>query len=150
MFPALQLSPLDWKFKTERSEYFCLGMKNYQCLWPRGKVLGGSSVLNAMLYIRGNRYDYDAWEKQGNPGWSYKDVLPYFKKAEDIQIEDLKGDYYHGSGGYLTVEDFRYHSPLVQWFLDAGEQLGYHVRDVNGEYQTGFTLSHGTLRNGLR
>lgn len=107
MFPTLQLSPLDWQFKTEPGKKYCQAMKNQQCNWPRGKVLGGCSVLNAMLYIRGNKKDYDRWAEEGNPGWSYEDVLPYFKKSEDIRIEDLQDDYYHGKGGYLTVEHFR-------------------------------------------
>lgn len=103
MFPALQLSPLDWSFKTQPGENYCLSMKHGKCNWPRAKVLGGCSVLNAMLYIRGNRRDYDRWEELGNDGWGYDSVLPYFKKSEDIQIDELKGDFYHGSGGYLTV-----------------------------------------------
>lgn len=107
MFPTLQLSPLDWQFKTEPGAKYCQAMKNQQCNWPRGKVLGGSSVLNAMLYIRGNKRDYDRWAEEGNPGWSYEEVLPYFKKSEDMRIDDLRDDYYHGKDGYLTVEHFR-------------------------------------------
>lgn len=68
MFPALQLSTLDWKFKTEPGERYCLAMKAGRCNWPRGKVLGGSSVINAMLYVRGNRKDYDDWARSGNEG----------------------------------------------------------------------------------
>lgn len=67
-YPALQLSPLDWQYKSEPTETSCLGMKDRRCNWPRGKIIGGSSVLNAMLYIRGNARDYDLWEKLGNPG----------------------------------------------------------------------------------
>ncbi|GJQ78194.1 hypothetical protein Trydic_g2524 [Trypoxylus dichotomus] len=150
MFPALQLSPLDWKFKTEPSDGYCLAMKGKRCNWPRGKVLGGSSVINAMLYIRGNKEDYNDWERLGNKGWSYDDVLPYFIKSENMTISEYKNDAYHGQNGYLTIENFRYHSPLAQWFLEAGQDLGYQIRDINGESQTGFTLSHGTLRDGLR
>lgn len=108
MFPALQKSPLDWGFKTEPSGSYCLGMKGERCSWPRGKVLGGCSVLNAMLYIRGNRKDYDKWEAVGNTGWGYNDVLPYFKKSEDMRIPELQSDFYHGTGGYLTVTRNRY------------------------------------------
>ena len=68
LFPSLQQSDLDWKFQTEKSRNFCLGMNDGRCNWPRGKVLGGSSVLNAMLYVRGNKKDYDQWESFGNPG----------------------------------------------------------------------------------
>jgi glucose 1-dehydrogenase (FAD, quinone) len=121
-----------------------------RCRWPRGKCLGGSSVLNAMLYIRGNRRDYDRWEALGNPGWGYADVLPYFKKAEDMRIRRFKGSPYHGEGGPLSVEHFRYQSPIVKDFLEAAVEMGYPVRDVNGGRQIGFTRSHATLRYGLR
>ncbi|KAG5872410.1 hypothetical protein JTB14_012524 [Gonioctena quinquepunctata] len=150
LFPALQMTPFDWQYRTEPGDNYCLGFKDKRCNWPRGKVLGGCSVLNAMLYIRGNRRDYDRWESLGNSGWGYNDVLPYFKKSEDMRIPELKNDEYHGTGGYLTVEHFRYHSPIVNWFLAAVQEVGFDIRDVNGEYQTGFTLSHGTLRDGLR
>ncbi|CAH2005465.1 unnamed protein product [Acanthoscelides obtectus] len=150
LFPTLQLTFLDWQYKTEPGANYCLGLTNKRCNWPRGKVLGGSSVLNAMLYIRGNKKDYDRWEQLGNPGWRYEDVLPYFKKSEDMRIPELRDDPYHGKGGYLSVENFRYHSPMAQWYLDAARELGYDVLDVNAAQQTGFTLSHGTLRDGLR
>ncbi|KAL1502393.1 hypothetical protein ABEB36_007539 [Hypothenemus hampei] len=150
MFPALQLTPFDWQYKTEPGEKYCQAMVNQRCNWPRGKVLGGCSVLNAMLYVRGNRRDYDRWEEMGNIGWGYEEVLPYFKKSEDMRIDEYKNDPYHGTGGYLSVEYFRYRSPLSDWWLEAVKEAGYDIRDINGEYQTGFTLSHGTLRDGLR
>jgi len=148
--PALQLSTLDWQFKTEPSATSCLGMKGRQCNWPRGKVLGGSSVLNAMLYIRGNAKDYDRWAALGNDGWSYTEVLPYFKKSEDMRIDEYVDSPYHGTGGPLTVEEFAYKSPISRAFLAAGREMGYETRDLNGEKQTGFMTSHGTLRQGLR
>ncbi|CAG9861260.1 unnamed protein product [Phyllotreta striolata] len=150
MFPTLQLSPLDWQYKTEPGENYCLGLNEGRCNWPRGRVLGGSSVLNAMMYVRGNRKDYDRWKEIGNPGWSYEDVLPYFKKSEDIRIKELTNDEFHGTGGYLTVENYRYHSPLAKYFLDAAEEMGYEIRDMNGRFQTGFNVPQGTLRDGLR
>ncbi|KAJ8931348.1 hypothetical protein NQ314_015757, partial [Rhamnusium bicolor] len=113
MFPTLQLTPFDWQYKTEPGEKYCLGMNDKRCNWPRGKVLGGCSVLNAMLYIRGNKRDYDSvknyvyrWESLGNPGWSYEDVLPYFKKSENMRIPEFRDDEYHGKDGYLSVEHF--------------------------------------------
>lgn len=124
LFPLMQLSPLDWQFKTEPSEEFCLAMKDHRCNIPRGKVLGGSSVLNAMLYVRGNRKDYDFWEFLGNDGWAYEDVLPYFKKSEDIRVDELAEDDFHGQGGYLSVEKFKHYSKLLEFFLKAGEQMG--------------------------
>ncbi|CAH1163187.1 unnamed protein product [Phaedon cochleariae] len=149
----LQMSPMDWMYQTappnEESQY-CLAMVGDRCNWPRGKVLGGSSVLNAMVYVRGNRLDYDHWERQGNPGWSYEDVLPYFKKSEDNRNPYLARNAYHSEGGYLTVQESPWRTPLSIAFLQAGRELGYQVRDCNGEQQTGFMLSQGTIRRGSR
>ncbi|KAL1129801.1 hypothetical protein AAG570_012745 [Ranatra chinensis] len=150
MYPALQLSPLDWQYKSQPSDSANLAMVEARSSWPRGKVMGGSSTINAMLYVRGNRKDYDLWARSGNTGWSYKELLPYFKKAEDVGIGRLRGDPYHGQGGYLSVEEFKYYSPITDDFLRAGQEIGYEVRDINGQQQTGFTKSHGTLKDGLR
>ncbi|XP_028043194.1 glucose dehydrogenase [FAD, quinone]-like [Bombyx mandarina] len=150
LFPILQTSFIDWQFATEPSNDYCLSMIDKRCKWPRGKVLGGSSVLNAMLYIRGNKRDYDNWERMGNAGWSYNDVFPYFLKSEDIRIAEHQNDSYHATGGPLTIEYFRYEHPITNKILEAGAQLGYVVRDVNGEFQTGFTRSQATVRDGLR
>ncbi|KZC09315.1 Glucose dehydrogenase [acceptor] [Dufourea novaeangliae] len=114
------------------------------------KTLGGSSVLNAMLYVRGNRKDYDDWEKLGNPGWNYESVLPYFKKSEDMRIAEFQNSSYHNTGGHLTVEHFRYRTPITNYLVKSGQDMGYDMVDINGPTQTGFTFSHGTLRNGLR
>ncbi|XP_076665427.1 glucose dehydrogenase [FAD, quinone]-like [Andrena cerasifolii] len=149
-FTGLQRTPFDWKFKTEPSDNYCLAMNNHQSNWPRGKTLGGSSVLNAILYIRGNRRDYDGWEEMGNPGWNYESVLPYFKKSEDMRIPEYQDSPYHQTGGYLTVEYFRYRSPVTDHLVNANIDMGYELRDVNGAKQTGITFSHGTLRDGLR
>ncbi|XP_022127846.2 glucose dehydrogenase [FAD, quinone]-like isoform X1 [Pieris rapae] len=146
----LQLSKLDWKYKTEPQGTTCLAMEGGRCNWPRGKVLGGSSVLNYMLYLRGNKKDYDIWESLGNKGWGYKDVLYYFKKSEDNQNPSLAQTPYHSTGGYLTVSEAPYHTPLVSSFIEAGLEMGYLNRDINGENQTGFMVAQGTLRRGSR
>uniref|UniRef100_A0A2A4K2X4 Glucose-methanol-choline oxidoreductase N-terminal domain-containing protein n=1 Tax=Heliothis virescens TaxID=7102 RepID=A0A2A4K2X4_HELVI len=146
----LQLSKLDWQYKTEPSGTSCLAMEGGRCNWPRGKVLGGSSVLNYMLYLRGNRRDYDSWEAMGNKGWSYNDVLYYFKKSEDNKNPSLANTPYHSTGGYLTVSEAPYHTPLVSSFVDGGVELGYMNRDINGENQTGFMEAQGTIRRGSR
>ncbi|XP_037933196.1 glucose dehydrogenase [FAD, quinone]-like [Teleopsis dalmanni] len=146
----LQLSKLDWQYKTEPSNKACLGMVNNRCNWPRGKVLGGSSVLNYMLYVRGNRYDYDHWESLGNPGWGYDNVLHYFKKSEDNRNPYLAKNQYHGRGGLLTVQESPWHSPLVAAFVEAGTEIGYENRDINGEKQAGFMIAQGTIRRGSR
>jgi len=144
LYPSLQRTSVDWQYKTEPSRSSCLGFTGNRSNWPRGKVIGGSSVLNAMFYVRGNRRDYDAWRDAGNAGWGYDDVLPYFIKSEDMRIPELSGSEYHGTGGYLTVEHFRSHSPIMHSFLDAAKEIGYDEVDVNGETQTGFTRSQGT------
>lgn len=150
LFPVLQTSSIDWQFVTEPSDKYCLSMIDRRCKWPRGKALGGSSVLNAMLYIRGNKRDYDYWEKLGNVGWSWSNVLQYFLKSEDMRIPYYQNDPYHSTGGPLSIEYFNYEQPITKHILEAGEQLGYKIADVNGEYQTGFTRSHATVREGLR
>lgn len=148
----LQLSELDWKFQTQQrpDRAFCQAMIAERCNWPRGKVMGGSSVLNAMVYVRGNSRDYDSWEEQGNPGWAYKDILQYFTKSEDNRNPYLAGTKYHGKGGLLTVQESPWRSPLSIAFIKAGQELGYENRDINGEIQTGFMLTQATMRRGMR
>ncbi|KAH8031521.1 hypothetical protein HPB51_018090 [Rhipicephalus microplus] len=122
-----------------------------QSRWPRGKVLGGSSVLNYMLYIRGNRRDYDRWEQELDcEGWGWKSVLPYFIKSEDNRDPGIAHNGYHGRGGYLTVSTPPYVSPLAHAFVEAGETLGYPNIDLNGPTQTGFAIPQSTLRRGAR
>ncbi len=149
----LQLTDLDWQYKTAPSSTdnaYCLGMIGDRCNWPRGKVLGGSSVLNAMIYARGNRLDYEQWARLGNVGWSYDEVLPYFKKSEDNRNPYLVRTMYHGQGGYLTVQEAPWRTPLAVAFVKAGTEMGYENRDINGEKQTGFMLVQGTIRRGSR
>ena len=147
----LQLGEMDWKYKTEpQPGRACLGHTEQRCNWPRGKVLGGSSVLNYMLYVRGNRHDYDQWEAAGNPGWGYKQALHYFKKSEDNRNPHLAATPYHSSGGYLTVQEAPWKTPLATAFVEAGVEMGYQNRDGNGEFQTGFMIPQGTIRRGSR
>jgi len=146
----LQQGKFDWSYQTEPEPGSCLGLKDKRCNWPGGKVLGGSSVLNYMIYSRGNRHDYDFWQAEGNPGWDYKNALYYFKKSEDNRNPYLAKSPYHGTGGYLTVQDPLFRTPLGDAFIQAGEELGYPNRDVNGHAQTGIMNTQGTIRNGSR
>ncbi|XP_037785337.1 glucose dehydrogenase [FAD, quinone]-like [Penaeus monodon] len=147
----LQLSKMDWQYKTEPQDSACLAMAGKRCNWPRGKVMGGSSVLNYMLYVRGNRRDYDHWEALGNHGWGFDTILHYFKKSEDNRnpyiARNLK---YHGTGGYLTVQEAPWRTPLATAFVEGGVEMGYENRDYNAEYQTGFMIPQGTIRRGSR
>jgi choline dehydrogenase-like flavoprotein len=115
---------------------------------PRGKVLGGSSSINGMVYIRGNASDYDGWRQSGCEGWSYDDVLPYFKKAEHQQ---RGADEFHGSGGPLWVSDQRVKNELADEFIAAAQQLGIAKNpDFNGASQEGVGYFQTTTRNGRR
>ena len=121
------------------------GRRGYQ---PRGRTLGGSSAVNAMVYARGDRSDYDHWASLGNPGWSYADVLPYFKRAEN---NERIRDEYHGQGGPLNVADLRTDNPFPQLFLDAAKESGFpHNSDFNGATQEGVGAYQVTQINGER
>ncbi|XP_052132831.1 glucose dehydrogenase [FAD, quinone]-like [Frankliniella occidentalis] len=142
----------DWAFETEPQSHSCGGLAANRSQWPRGKVLGGSSTINGMLYIRGHRSDYDRWrDEYGAQGWGYDDVLPYFKRSEDMRIPELQDSPYHGVGGPLTVEYYKHYAGITDDFLVAGQELGVPVnQDVNGAAQLGLMRAHGTLREGLR
>jgi choline dehydrogenase-like flavoprotein len=115
-----------------------------------GKVLGGTSVINGMMYIRGNPSDYDDWERNSNPGWGYDEVLPYFKKSEDnLQINEV-GREHHSTGGLLPVSRFPYNPPISKAILQGGEELGYKVQDLNGANNTGFMIAQTNNKNGIR
>ncbi len=121
------------------------GRSGYQ---PRGKVLGGSSSINAMCYIRGQREDYDHWAALGNPGWSWDEVLPYFKKSEH---NERGADDFHGTGGPLNVMDLRSPNPFGLRFVQAGAQAGHKINpDFNGAEQEGVGLYQVTHKNGER
>ncbi|GJQ78191.1 hypothetical protein Trydic_g2521 [Trypoxylus dichotomus] len=148
----IQMSEMDWMYQTSPpgDSPYCLAMIGDRCNWPRGKVLGGCSVLNAMIYSRGNKRDYDKWAADGNPGWSYEEVLPYFLKSEDNRNPYLAKTKYHKTGGLLTVQEAPWRTPLAVAFLQAGQHMGYEVRDCNGEKQTGFMITQATIRRGTR
>lgn len=134
----------DWAYRTE-PEPECDGRQMY---WPRGKMLGGSSSINAMLYIRGHRSDFDGWRDGGCEGWGYDDVLPYFTRSED---NSRGADAWHGAGGPMSVADQRSPSSLSQDYLDAAEAAGYPRNDdFNARQQDGVGLYQVTQRGGRR
>ncbi|MGW8354248.1 GMC family oxidoreductase [Streptomyces wedmorensis] len=143
-FPQLFKSALDWDLDTDPEP----GIDGRRAYLPRGKVFGGSSSINAMIYIRGSRADYDGWAAAGATGWSYDEVLPYFKRAED---NERGADGFHGAGGPLTVSDGRSGHPLASAFVRAAEQAGHKTNDdFNGETQFGVGRYQLTQRGGLR
>ena len=115
--------------------------------WPRGKVLGGSSSINGMLYVRGNPADYDGWAQMGCRGWTYDEVLPYFRKSECYDGGDPR---FRGREGPLRVEDYRTVLPLTHSFVEAAQQVGFPLTDVNGEKQEGVGYSQMTRRGRFR
>ncbi|GBN29991.1 Glucose dehydrogenase [FAD, quinone] [Araneus ventricosus] len=141
---------IDWQFKTVPQKHTGDALVNRQVVWPSGKGLGGSSLLNAMLYVRGNRKNYDNWAAQGAKGWSFDDVFPYFLKLEDNKATDYLANGYHASGGPMTVERPGYHAEYKDPILEAAQQLGYKIVDSNGARQTGFDDFQCTIRNKQR
>ncbi len=141
---------VNWKYLTEKDAQ----TNNRASYWPRGKVLGGSSSINAMVYIRGQQEDYEDWSNQDNPGWNWQDVFPYFKKMENLRHENLqRGDAnFHGTEGPLHVDDVsdRVHA-LCDNFIKAGQELGQSFNpDFNGERQEGVGIYQLTTRNARR
>lgn len=143
-FKTMHNPKLDWCYRTEPDE----GIAGRHLQWPRGKVLGGSSSLNGLLYVRGQREDYDRWASLGNKGWSYADVLPYFKKSED---QERGASEYHGVGGPLKVSDLRLRRPIADYFIAAAKDIGIPFNeDYNGATQEGVGYFQQTAHNGLR
>ncbi|XP_041354295.1 glucose dehydrogenase [FAD, quinone]-like [Gigantopelta aegis] len=147
--PNSQRSKFDWEYYTEPQKQACWALKEKRSYWPRGRVLGGTSQMNYMAYVGGNGLDYDSWAAQGCDGWSYKDVLPYFKKSEDMQDEELAKSEYHNRGGPLKVSRAPT-SSLPSIFLKAAKEAGYNETDHNGECQEGFAIGQSTMENGER
>ncbi|WP_063345391.1 GMC family oxidoreductase [Vibrio jasicida] len=134
----------NWGFETV-PQAGLNGRKGYQ---PRGKTLGGSSSINAMMYARGHQYDYDLWASLGNEGWGYDDCLPYFKKAENNEVHQ---DDYHGQGGPLNVANLRSPSDVLERYLTACESIGVpRNHDINGADQFGAMPTQVTQHNGER
>jgi len=143
-FTMLQDSEFDWGYRTVPQVH----LNARRIFSPRGRVLGGSSSINYMMYVRGNSRDYDNWRDLGNPGWGYGEVLPYFKRAEDSR--DIR-DQWHGEGGPLVVTSALKPHPLVHRYLDAAQQAGLPLNpDFNGARQGGCGLYQRTIRDGMR
>ncbi len=142
-FP-MNMKKYNWFYWSEPEPH--LGGRQLHC--PRGRVIGGSSSINGMAYVRGNALDYDGWEELGATGWAYRDVLPYFRKAEN-RAEG--GDPYRGEAGPLHTSNGTLKNPLYRAFIDAGVEAGYaETADMNGYQQEGFGRMDMTVHNGRR
>lgn len=143
-FKTMHNPRTDWMYKTEP----CPGLGGRSLDWPRGKVLGGSSSINGLLYIRGHASDFNHWRQLGCAGWGFGDVLPYFMRAED---QERGADDHHGAGGPLGVSNMRIEREICERFIDAAEAVGVpRTDDFNGEEQDGAGYFQLTARNGLR
>ena len=135
---------VNWLYESEADEKTA----SRRIVQPRGKVLGGSTSINGLIYMRGQHEDYDRWRDLGNGGWGYEDLLPYFRKSED---QSRGADEYHGVGGPLAVSDPPDPHPLCEAYLAAAEECGYPRNpDFNGAVQEGFGYNQWTIRNGRR
>jgi choline dehydrogenase len=143
-FKTMHNPRTDWMYKTEP----CPGLGGRSLDWPRGKVLGGSSSINGLLYIRGHASDFNHWRQLGCVGWGFEDALPYFKRAED---QERGADDYHGAGGPLGVSNMRIEREICERFIDAANSVGVpRTDDFNGEEQDGAGYFQLTARNGFR
>jgi choline dehydrogenase len=143
-FPMLLKSSVDWDLLGEVEP----GLGGRRLYLPRGKVIGGSGSMNAMIYVRGNRADYDEWAAGGAEGWSYDEVLPYFRRSEDNERGE---DLFHGAGGPMSVSDSRAMSPMIETMIEASVLAGHeHNPDFNGARQDGVGRFQLTQRNGRR
>ncbi|WP_171236248.1 GMC family oxidoreductase [Ruegeria sp. HKCCA6837] len=143
-FKTMHNPTVDWCYRTEPDP----GLNGRSIDWPRGKVLGGSSSLNGLLYVRGQKEDYDRWRQMGNEGWGWDDVLPLFKRCED---QERGADEYHGVGGPLSVSNMRIQRPICDAWVAAAQAAGYPFNpDYNGAKQEGVGYFQLTTRNGRR
>jgi choline dehydrogenase len=143
-FRTMNNPKFDWMYKLEKDK----GLNNRRIDWPRGKVLGGSSALNGLLYIRGDRHDYDNWKRLGNKGWGYDKVLPYFKKFE---CQENGENEYHGVDGELKVSNLRLKREIAELFIQASQEIGIPYNpDCNGEQQEGVGYFQQTSFKGFR
>ncbi len=143
-FPELYTTDVDWDYHTAPQPE----LKNRELYHPRGRVIGGSSSLNAMIYIRGHRSDYDHWAELGNEGWSYEEMLNFFKKAEHFEPGDGR---FHGEGGPLNVTELTEVHPVSEGLVEAMQEAGIDYNpDFNGERQAGCGFYHVTQKDGKR
>ncbi|KAF3430486.1 hypothetical protein E2986_07082 [Frieseomelitta varia] len=145
-------SNIDWMYRMQPEQHSCRSRKDGGCAMLRGKVMGGSSTTNYMIYVRGNAKDYDGWADAGNRGWSYEEVLPYFLKSENNRDPQIVEDnpLYHNQHGYQSVQRFSYVDINAEILLNAWQELGYKVVDVNAKNQVGVMKVQTTSANGTR
>lgn len=146
----LQVTSGFWNFPAVPQKNACLGMNNNVCFHPRGRILGGTSSVNFMIFIRGNRRDFDSWAERGNTGWSYNDVLPYFLKMENAVLNGVNHSPYHNTSGPLNVEHLQYRTDIVHAFVRGAQEAGHPETDYNGASQIGVSYVQASTQRGRR
>ncbi|XP_072386048.1 glucose dehydrogenase [FAD, quinone]-like [Diabrotica undecimpunctata] len=152
-YKAMIMSDFNWGYYSVPQNNSCLGFQENRCPHIRGKGVGGTSLLNALIYVRGNKLDFDTWCSMGNKGWCYNETLPYFLKTEHLHWTDPNAPIdlaYHNLTGLLWVEQPMPRTQHTKIFLEANEQMGYKLRDVNGAYQIGVMPFQINTRIGRR
>lgn len=151
MAPVLASSSIDWGYRTQAQPHACRSRPEGTCPWARGKVMGGCSTINYMIYTRGNPGDYDEWAHFGNPGWSYEDVLPYFRKLEHNGDPEFAADRKnHGTDGWQSVQRMPYQDENTIAVLQGWKEVGWPETDANSEHQLGVMLLQTTTKDGRR
>lgn len=148
--PTLASTDYNFGYQTEVQKYGCQGLRGKRCSWAHGRGVGGSSLINNVIFTRGNKRDYDAWARAGNPGWSWNEILPYFKKLEHANIRDFGDNGFHGKSGRLSVEDCPFRSKIAEAFVAGAQQAGYRYLDYNSGDLLGVSFLQAHTRNGRR
>ncbi|XP_055592298.1 glucose dehydrogenase [FAD, quinone]-like [Uranotaenia lowii] len=148
--PYLQSTDYNFAYESEVQSIGCQGLRDKKCSWPHGRGVGGSSIINYMIYTRGNRRDYDSWAAAGNPGWSWEEILPYHIKAERANIRDFDRNGFHGKNGPLSVEDCPFRSKVAHAFIRSAQEVGYRYLDYNAGEHIGVSYLQANTERGLR
>ncbi|XP_077993584.1 glucose dehydrogenase [FAD, quinone]-like [Glandiceps talaboti] len=147
----LQGTDVDWNYQTVPQKHACLAVKDRRSQWIKGKVLGGTSSIHGMMYVRGCKEDYDSWARLGAEGWSYEEVLPYFLKSENNTNEKYLKTDYHNKGGPMTVSDVFPSTKFADVIAEAAQELGYELKDCNNCTDiVGFNYTQANIKDGKR
>ncbi|XP_029731752.2 glucose dehydrogenase [FAD, quinone] [Aedes albopictus] len=148
--PLLASTNYNFGYQTEVQKYGCQGLRNKRCSWAHGRGIGGSSIINNVIYTRGSKKEYDSWAKAGNTGWGWDDMLPYFKKLEKSNIHDFDRNGFHGHTGRLSIEDCPFRSEIADAVVKGAQQAGYRYLDYNAGDLIGVSYLQAHTRKGHR
>ncbi|XP_058831439.1 glucose dehydrogenase [FAD, quinone]-like [Topomyia yanbarensis] len=148
--PTLASTDYNFGYKTEVQKYGCQGLRGKRCSWAHGRGVGGSSIINNVIFTRGNKRDYDSWAQAGNSGWSWNEMLPYFLKLEKANIRDFGDNGFHGTDGPLSVEDCPFRSKIAEAFVQSAQEVGYPYLDYNAGDLIGVSYLQAHTLHGRR